>query len=200
MRKFTAALFTALCLLAFASAVSATVNVTLVGPSTFTPGGTVTLQTYVTADGGELDNAVFGAIQYPDALVNPNPAGNSQVSLSTIGTAAPGWLTGALTCTTAFCVAFSQVNPNGVQTAGLTNQLIATTSFIVDPGIPLSTTIISFTWRTSPSTQRLDWFGVTNAPGVTLTVIPEPATAALLGAGLAGFALATRRRARAGAR
>jgi hypothetical protein len=39
----------------------------------------------------------------------------------------------------------------------------------------------------------LDWFGVTNAPGVSITVVPEPATALLLGAGLLALALAGRR-------
>jgi len=51
------------------------------------------------------------------------------------------------------------------------------------------------TWQTTPSTQRLDFFGVTNAPGYSITIVPEPATTALLCVGLLRLAVATRRRA-----
>jgi len=166
----------------------------------FTPGSTVTLATFVTSDGGEMDNTVFGAINYPDATVNTNLAGNSQVNLSTVGTAAPGWLTNGLVCSTLFCTAFGQINAIGPAQVGLTDAQIATTTFVIDPSDSIGT-VINFTWRTSPSTQGLDWFGITNAPGVSITVVaPEPTTAALLGAGLLGFAVAARRDARAASR
>ena len=145
-------------------------------------GSTIVLETYVTANAGELDNTIFGAINFPDALVNTNVAGNSQTPLFSSQ--------GALTCTTAWCVAFSQVNPAGPIAVNLTNFLIARTTFTMDAPIG---TVFRFTWRTTPSTQRLDWFGITNAPGVTIPV-PEPGTAALLGAGLLGMALAGRNR------
>src|SRR5262249_15513466 len=134
------------------------------------------------------DDTIFGAINYQDAFVNPNMAGNSQADLFNTP--------GALTCTTAFCVAFSQVQSTGPKALGITNTPIATTTFFVDPTTP-NGTVLTFSWRTSPSTQRLDWFGLTNAPSVTVTVlplIPEPATAALLSVGLLGLALAARRR------
>jgi hypothetical protein len=88
-----------------ASSTQAATSVNVVASGPFTPGSLITLHTYVTANGGETDNTMFGAFNYPDALVNSNAAGNSQVPLfSAIG---------ALTCTTAFCVSFSQVNAAG---------------------------------------------------------------------------------------
>jgi len=168
---------------------SASVSISLVAGSTITaPGGMITLTTFATSDGGETAHSIFGAITYQDAFVNPNAAYNLQAPLFDTP--------GLLTCTTASCIAFSQVQADFVPKAlGITNTPIATTTFFVDPTAPPGT-VLTFSWRTSPSGQRLDWFGITNAPGVTVTVqgyAPEPATAALLSVGLLGLALAARR-------
>ena len=60
----------------------------------------------------------------------------------------------------------------------------------VDPG---------FSWRTNPASQGLDWFGLTNAPGITVAVgarlpVPERATATIPAAGVFELALARRSR------
>jgi len=110
---------------------NAAVNIRIEGPTVSI--GDITLRIYATADAGETDNTIFGAINFPDALVNTNVAGNSQTPLFSSQ--------GALTCTTAFCVAFSQVNPAGPIALNLTDTLIATTTFHVDPGNPPGTVI-----------------------------------------------------------
>jgi PEP-CTERM motif-containing protein len=185
-RIFTTAAFV---LASLATAANAAVSINLTpGSTTATPGSTITLTTFATSDGGETDDTIFGAINYSDAALNSNAGGNSQVTLFNTQ--------GALTCTTAFCVAFSQVNSTGVIALGITNSAIATTTFIVDPATAVGT-VVTFNWRTTPSTQRLDWFGLTNAAGtsVTIVAVPEPTTAAMFGLGLLGLAFAGRRRA-----
>src|SRR5215831_18853464 len=92
----------------FALSANAATSVSLVAASgtTVAPGGTITLEVHVTANGGETDNTIFGAILYNQATVglpNASPAGNSVQNTPT------GFLPGALTCTTARCIAFNAV-------------------------------------------------------------------------------------------
>jgi hypothetical protein len=180
----------AFALASLAATANAAVSINLTpGATTATQGSTITLTTFATSDGGETDDTIFGAINYQDTFLNSNPGGNSQAALFNTP--------GALTCTTAFCVAFSQVNSTGVIALGITNSPIATTTFIVDPATPIGT-VVTFNWRTTPSTQRLDWFGLTSAAGTSVTVVaavPEPSTMALVGMGLMGLVFAGRRRA-----
>ena len=77
-------------------------------------------------------------------------------------------------CDPTGCVVFDQILPP------TTLPFVATVSILaVAPGTSLAY------WN------PLDFFGLSNAPGTTITIVPEPATALLLGAGLA--ALAARR-------
>lgn len=153
------------------------------------PGSTITLEVRVTANAGEMDNAVFGALNYSDSLVDSRVALNEQFALP-----GGGWSLGAAACTTAFCTAFSQVRQEGAIAVDVTDFVIARVRFTIDPTSPIA--LYNFTWRTSPTTQRLDFFGVTNAPGIGIfsdqPPVPEPATAALLALGLAGLAFAAR--------
>lgn len=184
MKRIVPALLLAPLLTAFAPSASATTIVNLVASGPFTPGSLITLQTFVTANGGETDQTVFGAIAYPDALVDANPAGNSQVELT-------NWAAGALLCNTSFCVAFNQVKfPNPVA-VNVTGFLLATTTFLIDPGTAPGTTI-SFSWVTTPPSLGLDWFGLTSAPGASITVVPEPTAVGLLGFGLLALSIASR--------
>jgi hypothetical protein len=173
----------------WASAANAAVSVTLTPVSTTAaPGSVITLHTFATQNGSETDDTIIGNINFSNTFLTGNAATNTQVPLfNTIG---------GLLCTTAFCTAFSQVQSDAPKSLGITNMQIATTTFNVNPTTP-NGTVLTFAWRTAPSTQRFDWFGLTNAPGTTVTVtgvIPEPTTAALLGLGMIGLAVSGRRR------
>ena len=197
MKRTLTSLVAAAFVTALAISASASVNISLnvVGPTTVPAGAVITLQAVVTSDGGELDNAVFGAVNDPAGQATI-AVGAPQINLSTVGVAAPGWSSGSALCTTAFCTVFSQINSIAPSAAGVTNlpigSVVATLNGSLAPG-----TVVNFNWRTTPSTQRLDWYGITSAPGasVTIGVIPEPTTAALIGFGLFGLAFAGRRRA-----
>jgi hypothetical protein len=179
----------------FAMGASAAVSVNLVASGSFLPGSVLTLDTFVTADAGETDNTVFGAILYNgsqvDGPLDPGPAGTQSQNLL----AGAGWIAGSLSCNTSRCLAFNQINSIAPTAINVSNFLISTNTFTIEND-ELPGTVITFNWQTTPSTQRLDFYGLTTAPGVSITVaaIPEPTTAALLGLGLIGLVAAGRRR------
>ena len=196
MKRTSISLTVAAIVAAFAVSASATVSVSLnvVGPTTVPAGSVITLQAVVTADDATTDSTVFGAVSDPVGQATI-ASGGSQVNLSTVGTAAAGWVSGALTCTTGFCVAFNQINGTAPATAGVTGLVIGSLTATLN-GSLANGTVVNFNWRTTPSTQRFDWYGLTDAPGASVTIgaVPEPTTAALIGFGLFGLAFAGRRR------
>ena len=198
MKRTLISLFAVAFVAAVAVSASATVSVSLnvLGPTTVPAGAVITLQAVVTANGAETDNSIFGAVNQPVGQAVLAPLG-SQINLSTVGTAAPGWSAGSLLCTTAFCTAFSQINGTAPATAGVTGLVIGQLTATLN-GSLANGTVVNFNWRTTPTAQRLDWYGITSAPGTSVTIgsiVPEPTTAALIGFGLFGLAFAGRRRA-----
>jgi hypothetical protein len=177
-----------------ATSAGATVSVTL-GSSDpdayYLPGETITLTVHVTSNGGETDWTVFGAIEYGTQVA---PGTRTQVSLP------PGdWTLGAQTCApnVRWCAVMNQIHVTNTMMDPIaidaTDFFVATANFIVDSqAVPGS--VLQFNWRTSPSTQAFDFFGLTNAPAYSVTIIPEPAPGALLGMGVVVLALASRRR------
>lgn len=167
------------------------------GNTISTAGGVITLSVEVTvalSDG--LDSSLFGSLLYPSVLGSLVGQQGTQNAFVPVAPGVPFGL-GALSCTTARCIMFSQIaGLQGAQAGNVTDFVIATQNVTV-PALPAGT-VLTWNWQTTPSTQRLDFFGAVGAvPALSITVvpIPEPTTAALLGLGLMGLAVAGRRRA-----
>jgi hypothetical protein len=155
---------------------SATVNTPTV---TINPGGiggvyTVGQPITISVNGnpqGAVDNAIFGRLAFS------NPAlGNiaSAVPVQTTLTPTTVWTAGVTSCTASNCTMFNQIG--GLTPSTPTNQLNSSVSFVATtPGTS------SLTWVTSPPGFAFDFFGLTNAPGSSITVLPPPTLAVDLG-------------------
>ena len=192
MKRTLTSLMTAAVVAFAAVSASAAVSVTLGSPdpdASYAPGDTITLTVLVTANGGAASNNAVGNISFPNTQVASNAASNLQFAL-------PGFSGPALDCTTTRCRAFNQITPPGPAVAPeVTDFKISEMHFVVNQGLA-DGSVINFTWQTSPTTQQLNFFGLTTAAGYSVSVaaIPEPTTAALIGMGLFGLAVAGRRR------
>jgi hypothetical protein len=173
----------------FAAAASAAPSVVLSSDRDIANiGDTITLTARVSVDAGDSDINVFGVVNYQNTLVTPVPGSTQQFGLPA-GAGGP-WNLGVLTaCTTVNCRLFSQTNAGGAMPA-VSNFLIGQIQFTWTGPIGFAT----FNWVSTPLAQRLDFFGLTSAPGIQVTIVPEPTTAAMLGLGLFGLALTSRRR------
>ena len=148
---------------------------------TYGIGETITLT--VTGDpGGATTYGVLGVLRYNGALVDNGT--RTQTTLS--GPLGP-WLKLPLNNVDtnandggSFSYAFIQ-NTGSPQTAtNIPASTLATVTLIAQ-----ATGLVDVDWDTlAGSASELDFFGLTDAPGTSFTIVPEPGMAALLGLGL----------------
>lgn len=156
--------------------------------TTYAVGETITLSVFGEASGGPLVNHIAGRLLFDSGLAT-FVAGNQQLLTS---------FNGALTWTgvaelnggIGLADAFYQISPFNIGDVP-DGPLISTVMLLATaPGT------LDYAWETSGSSQ-LSFFGLLDAPGGSVTIIPEPSTALLLALGLAATALADRRPGRA---
>jgi hypothetical protein len=180
----TAAGIAASMFLAF-SAQAATLTM-VADKSTYNISETITLTITGDSTGGSA-NAIFGTVEY-GGLTSAN-GGQVQGALTSFGGAVP-WLQGQLFVDAPHANTQDSFNQTpGLNPFPIDQLLVATMTFHAD-----AAGVANFSWRTLAGNERLNFFGLTNAAGTSVTIVPEPTTAALLGIGLFGLAVAGRRR------
>jgi hypothetical protein len=183
-------LIAVMALVGLASAANATVSLVLAADhATYNVGDTITLKATGTANASEVSTAVFGEmlLDNPGAL---SGGAASQVALQSFGGFVT-WVVGTNPCTTSSCTMMNQIG--GVSDIPVSNTplVVATATFqAAAPGV------VNATWEAS----TFNWFGLglgggAVPNGTSFTIVPEPTTAAMLGLGLFGLAVAGRRRA-----
>jgi hypothetical protein len=181
-------LFVVAVLVAFATAASAATLTVASNKTTYSVGESITLLVSGDAQGASADG-IFGRLQYDGSLVNN--VGSSQKLIG------GGWTKGSLEANdsnlagpaTANAEAFDQVIlGGGFQTAV---SPISTITLIAQ-----AVGVVNATWDTTSPGFQLQFFGLSNGPGTSFTIVgvPEPSTVALLGFGLVGLVLGGRRR------
>jgi len=162
-------------------------------------GETIRLDLVATIDEADRDGSIFGRLTYDPRLADT--LSSSQQQLSSSGQVIVGgevvtvilpWTLGPLEHGDGFVTLLDQtrLGSSGVdQTVLLASALL----YAEAPGV-LDLRWIVGAGSTPPfPSLDLDFFGVTNHPGVSVRIVPEPSTALLIALGLAGLVIGRRR-------
>jgi len=167
-----------LAILVFASGAQAATLTITPDKSTYSVGETITLSVFGDAEGA-ADNGIFGRILFDPGLAEY--VSSSQQALTSFSGGIT-WNVGVLSHGADFADAFGQVVLNPQVPDG---PLFASVTLLA-----LDAGTLEHSWQTTGGNQELDFFGITNAPGGSVTIIPEPEPVLLLSLGLLGLALA----------
>lgn len=177
-------------MLGLASAVHAAPSLTVSSDAAvYTVGDTITISVTMDDDGAATQ-AIFGQLVHDPLMTFQSRPVTGQ--LTSFG-GFISWSVGALNAGAGFADAFNQIgglNPLPVDQAP--GFLISQMTFVAAaPGT------VNVNFNATPGPFQLAFFGLTTAPGTSFNIvpIPEPTTAAMLGLGLLGLAVAGRRRA-----
>jgi hypothetical protein len=149
---------------------------------TYSVGETITLSVFGDAE-GQAATLIFGRL-----VVDPGLASYADSSQQALTSFSGGlaWKLGGLHGGPGSGDTFNQSNSLGLVPD---NQLIASVSVLA-----LAPGTLSYEWFTdSQDLHRLSFFGLTTAPGGSVTIVPEPATALIVLLGLIGLSLSAQR-------
>jgi hypothetical protein len=168
----------------------------------YAPGETITLTLFGDSQGA-TDHSLFAPI------VKPDPSFLSDLKLQRFAPPTSDgqpWIHGAQLAppcgpNPSECYLINMIHFNGTNSDVGVDPALEPFTYAVLTGTAGLPGTYSIEWVNLP-TRHVDFFGLTSAPGLTITIadmeialIPEPATAPLLAFGLGGLAAARRRRA-----
>jgi PEP-CTERM motif. len=162
--------------------------------TTYLVGERVTL-TVIGDDEGAVSDRIYGRLEFDGSLVDLGAPGQTRL----IGASEP-WNTLILR----WGEDIEILDPNGQPVGGPTEAIaeafhqrpaIAEDTATNLPGVLSIVTlsaqaagVVDVNWHTVADAARLEFFGLSSAPGTSFTIIPEPATSTLLALALLGLA------------